>query len=496
MQTEEMNNFLKNCAKIYIQNPNIAVSSDTIYDRLRNYGLERDEFRHLIPDQISTLENNFRKSKNLLVYTHPGMPSFLQFLSTGTPDEKCAKLYLSVKKEYVGYVTERIFRFIERKKIASNSKVAKCIRADQIVLRVPCDDVPRILDFINKDKSFTDLIRYNNPFEFRCGKVGMAYDDELSYNLVISGFIATYLEQAKASNRLANVSLADFVTFYNKYYQDVFVNGSRLREYTGTRNYVALRSRVEDVGEYINNHAEVATLFYMHINNRLNNYAYYGFLENCNDLQKTNENAKRYKSMLQNPEQQYAQANAIMLEVKKLLDEYIIHSINKSQNPNAVVSSLEGFLHTNEPYITRENNFRTRFAAIDKKWFAAIMKNGTANYVENLVKDFSKTTNDPQMYELFHSAMIATGKKYGRKHLSFALHNMLEGVFSSVTNDSEFRQKLYSKKEYFSRERIMQFCKSYLTNLGYNLNRVNDIIDLYTLHLESMYSDEMEQRII
>ena len=495
MQTEEMNNFLKDCAKLYIQNPNITVSSDTIYDRLRNYGLESDELRYLIPDQISTLEENFRKSKRLLVYTHPGMPSFLQFLSDESSDLKCAKLYLSVKKEYVGYVTERIFRFIERKRIVSNSKVAKCIRADQIVLRVPYEDAPRVLDFINGDKDLTDLIRYNNPFEFRCGKVGMAYDDELSYNLVISGFIATYLEQAKASNRLANVSLSDFVTFYNKYYQDVFVNGSRLWEYTGTRVYTALRSRVEDVGEYINNHAEVATLFHMHINNQLNNYAYYGFLENCSDVITSYKNSEKYKGMLKNSGQQFNQANAITLEVKKLLDEYIIYSMNKSKNPNAVISSLEGFLHTDEPYITRENNYRARFGAIDKKWFSSIMQNGTKNYVETLIGSYNRT-NDSQMYDLFHSAMIATGKKYGRKHLSFALHNMLDGVFSSVTNDSNFRQKLYSEKEYFTRERIMQFCKSYLTNLGYNLNKVSDIIDLYTLHLESVYSDDMEKHII
>ena len=42
----EINKFLTDLAKIYSQNPNLPITSDTIYSYLMNYGFSEDELKN------------------------------------------------------------------------------------------------------------------------------------------------------------------------------------------------------------------------------------------------------------------------------------------------------------------------------------------------------------------------------------------------------------------------------------------------------------------
>lgn len=491
MQKQEMNSFLQNCAHLYLSNPNLSIEPDTIYDKIRCYGLRPDEFRQSISDQIETLEANFKSAKRLIVYTHPGMKTYLQFHSQGASGIGYAKLYVSVPKEYIGYVAERIFRFIDKKKITSCSKVHKSVSSDVIVLRIPYNEVKRVTDFINDDKSISGLIRYGSPFMYRRDKVGMAFDDELSYNLVVSGFIATYLNDLKARNSLGSASLESFISFYNKYYQDVFVNGSRLREYTGTRTFTKLRDQSDSTAEYVNNHAQVANLFLLFLNNQLDYDKYIQFVKNCNDSQIVTREIERYIGLLKQPLQQH---NTARENAQKLLNEYINYSATKNETPDIIAERLVNYLSGNDLYITRDKNFRARFGFINKRVLVEVMQNNPKNYIENFLHRTVENNAEyaTNKYELFNAAMIATARKYGPEHLAITIQKMLTGDFGSITNDSNYRLMLFKDKQNYNPDNVMYFCKLYLYEKGYNLNMVDDIIGTYAMHIGSEYIDKQK----
>ena len=484
-QIDEMDNFLKYCAKIYIQNPTIEVQTDTVLDKLRYYGLRTSDTKEKISrDRVEALIHGFDRSR-LSVYIHPKMPDYIQFHTPGFEDSKLAKLYVSAPKEYIDYVASRIFHFIDKKKIDCNAKVATNVRTDNIVIRIQEKDVKTVVDFINKDKNFTDLLQYNNPFAFRAGKISLAYDDLLTYNYVVSGFISKYLFELKKSNRLESASLEDFTKFYNQYYQDVFVNGSRVREYTATMPYQTLRTKSVSRDAYFNNHAEIAGLFLTFINNQLDLDQYTNFVSRCNDAEMVDRNIERYNKLVSQPiRPDYTK------EAQSLLNEYIVYMMNKHQDATELIFSLEGFLNISEAYITRDNNFRTRFASIDKKTFSSIMHDNPKLYIETVLGMVSISLSDTDKYNLFTAAMAATANKYGVEHLDQAIRKMLDGDFGSITNESNYRLQLFKEKEYFNRDTILYFCSLYLSSKGYNMNVVEDVINTYAMHIGYEYGNK------
>jgi uncharacterized protein Smg (DUF494 family) len=103
------------------------------------------------------------------------------------------KLYIPANSNEIQDVAIKVlFKFI-KDYIVQESKISKKIRSDNFVSRVYSkEEVDEILSYINENCS--EQIRATNPFMTRCGKVGMAMDDSISYNFMVSKLIDGYLK--------------------------------------------------------------------------------------------------------------------------------------------------------------------------------------------------------------------------------------------------------------------------------------------------------------
>ena len=245
--------------------------------------------------------------------------------------------------------------------------------------------------------------------------------------------------------------------------------------------------RSDDSDEYFNNHAEVAQLFLLFINNQLDLEKYAQFIKNCNTPELVNRNIERYRAVQNGPNQQIDRQNAIKSDVQNLVNTYIVHMARKQKSVDEIIYSLEGYLRESTSYITREEDFRTRFTAMDKNLVAMVMQNNPRKYVSGLlgIADNSITIDD--RYNLFNEAMVATARKYGVDHLRFAIYKMLQGDFSSITNESNYRLRIFKDMQNFNYDNVMFFCKLYLHDRGYNLNTVPNIVEAYIMQITNDY---------
>ena len=67
-RTNEIDGFIKGFAKIYEQNPNVPITSDSIYSELTKYDFSQEQIENKnAQDIIDKLENYYENSRNLHV---------------------------------------------------------------------------------------------------------------------------------------------------------------------------------------------------------------------------------------------------------------------------------------------------------------------------------------------------------------------------------------------------------------------------------------------
>ena len=227
---EEIENFLSDFARFYIENPNKEIENEDFYLRLKNYGFSNNELLdRKIDDNFKKWEIHFNTAKSLRVFSDT-RSSFLQFINYGfSSDSDCIKLYLSFGKNDIYECVNIIFDYIVKENIKTFSKVANVIRSDGVILRIPdVDDAVKIINFINNDNFLKTKCRITNPFLMRCGYVGMAYDKALSYNDVLSNILQKYFTKKREMHSLDRVSLNDFANFVIDVYNRYFINGDAI----------------------------------------------------------------------------------------------------------------------------------------------------------------------------------------------------------------------------------------------------------------------------
>ena len=98
----EINEFLKYFARLYEQNPNLPIESDTIYSHLANYGLTQEEINDKdIRFNFDKWIEFFRNKSNINVFHTDRQNRFLHFRNAKNLSAKCVKLYVSLPKDKI-----------------------------------------------------------------------------------------------------------------------------------------------------------------------------------------------------------------------------------------------------------------------------------------------------------------------------------------------------------------------------------------------------------
>lgn len=492
----QINEFLKYFAKIYIQNPNLEIYSDTIYSGLMNYGLTKEEIKNRsIKDNFDKWINNFRNDQNLNVYHSERQTRFLQFFSKKYASINCTKLYVSFPKDKIYNCVNKIFKFISDNNMESCSKVADRIRSDSVVLRLPSsEDAKKVINFINNDIELSGVCKEVNPFLIKEGKVGLAYDYLLSYNETLSMILENYFKDYRKNNMLNEVSLQSLreytITFYNKFTNDKNIVESFLNSELAQRNLS--RFDYEKIGLLIN-YNQVIELISKSLDMNTDIQDYFKLYEEMKSGKKEEILLENYDKVL-NSKQEEKDSKSYPQE---LLNNYIFYAKQKygADKVGYYLDNYaqEGFLRA----ITRDNNFRQMFLMyLPSSLVREITNNDVEKYIKKLLgikeENSKKEITNLDNFELFFDACVATYKKYGTLQLESAIMLATMGSYSRFTNGQfGYRNELIKRN---FKDKIPVYCKMIFENYGNDLDSTGNYIEDCIIGITNYVNEEKISR--
>lgn len=221
---EERELFFEHIKKIYMQNPNFKVTPDTIYYELSLFNVQDGKQMRISNDNLiniqARLSNDFRKKDKIKCFSNG---YFFAIENRGSYDDKTfydkmntsIKLYITCDIKNLYNVTSLVFNYMIDENIITQSKIAKEMRNDVLVVRVSTmEEAEKVSKFVNS-LDYNSLVSYN-PYILSNGKVGMTYDGTLSYNKTLSLLMNSYFNTKKNSNSLDKSTMEDFVNFIKR----------------------------------------------------------------------------------------------------------------------------------------------------------------------------------------------------------------------------------------------------------------------------------------
>ena len=221
---EERELFFEHIKKIYMQNPNFEVTPDTIYNELSLFNVQDGKQMRISNDNLiniqAQLSNDFRKKDKIKCFSNG---YFFAIENRGSYDDKTfydkmntsIKLYIACDIKNLYNVTSLVFNYMIDENIITQSKIAKEMRNDVLVVRVSTmEEAEKVSKFVNS-LDYNSLVSYN-PYILSNGKVGMTYDGTLSYNKTLSLLMNSYFNTKKNSNSLDKSTMEDFVNFIKR----------------------------------------------------------------------------------------------------------------------------------------------------------------------------------------------------------------------------------------------------------------------------------------
>ena len=223
-KSEERELFFEYIKKIYMQNPDFAVTPDTIYNELRLFNVQDGKRTKISNDNLiniqAQLSNDFRKREPATCFSDG---YFFAIENRNGYDDKtfydkmntAIKLYIACDIKNLYNVTSLVFNYMIDENIITQSKVAKEMRNDVLVVRVSTmEEAEKVSKFVNS-LDYNSSISYN-PYILSDGKVGMTYDGTLSYNKTLSLLMNNYFNGKKSSNSLDKSTMEDFINFVKR----------------------------------------------------------------------------------------------------------------------------------------------------------------------------------------------------------------------------------------------------------------------------------------
>ena len=191
---ESMDSFIKqirDIAEAYYKATGQMLDENAVYHELRRYGLKPQDWsdsEHLkdVSDFFKHWVQDYSHGPGLRVFVSISWPHFCQFKSRDELyDYEFIKLYIPLDYEHLERGAEELFTFLEEQGIVHESKIARVLRSDNVVVRLSKKDVAgakKILDFVAQNQYLQEGLNPNNPFIPTVGGVGIMSDRGGSYN--------------------------------------------------------------------------------------------------------------------------------------------------------------------------------------------------------------------------------------------------------------------------------------------------------------------------
>ena len=214
---ERVNNILNHFKQLLIDNDNLNVTENDIYNYLINTIEDNNDISKIIKScnrkygNIKYKDNIF-KSKNI--------------------DIKCInpiKIYLPTDYMHIDNTINKILNFFNKKNTGFEMKVTNKICNNDISLRLSSiKDVNKFLIFLKNNNKVKEELINTSPFCYVENNLSFAIDGNLSYISIISNYIYDYLNSKK--NDLDNISTDDFYNYIIDTYNNAFINFTKYKD--------------------------------------------------------------------------------------------------------------------------------------------------------------------------------------------------------------------------------------------------------------------------
>lgn len=397
--------FLKYIVDVYLQNPNLPISSDIIYNELSRFSTYVDEHYFIDNDSLVGvqvgLNNKFRNNNRVRTFTSRDGYFWAIENREGKSDNEffsdmynSIKLYVSVDHDNIYKISELLFNFMINENIVMQCKIAKSMRNDALVCRVSGTEsavkVSEYLNSLNYESKFRP-----NPFLFDNGKCSVAMDGRLSYNSTLANLLKQYFCFKRNENQLDNVNCDDFNNFIN--------------------NQVAMLSGVQK--EY-----------FIDLYGLSDDKKYNDFLMICNLISSNLDNALSLEQLFKYHNSRNMSVDIISDDCSKQEEDkilYVINSLTNYYSVEEVHKIIMKYIETgNVNLFTRKDGIR-----------AVISDNFTSEDVKKIISNLG--------YNAFISVSKFTYEKYGEEQLFAAIKDLFNGQgIKKFTNDSGGRSRL------------------------------------------------------
>lgn len=212
--------FLNYIRDIYLAYPSLEITEDSIYNELSHF-YEENGIRKRIGNNGLLL--NVQQSLARKFGSKFSSGGYFWFYENrknfGDTDYynklyNAIKLYISVDAENLYDVTTKIIEYIQKENVLTQTKVAKNMRNDVLVVRVSNgEEAKKVIDFVNS-LNYKSNIK-PNPFALSSGKASITRDGSLSYNGTVCNMITNYLRDCRFRNKMDSANIDGLYKYVN-----------------------------------------------------------------------------------------------------------------------------------------------------------------------------------------------------------------------------------------------------------------------------------------
>lgn len=435
-----MQYFLDMIKEYAIYNPNKEITHNFVYSQLMGFNIKNEAMPFEdVSDYFEKWINNYRNNKNIDVYKIKGREHFLWF-TNGKIRGNEIKLYVPLDKQHLYDGAKQIFDFISSTNIEHQSKIAKIIRNDNIVIRVnKMEDAQAIINYVTNNNYLQEGIMKVNPFLPSCNGVGLAMDNDYSFNSTVTDSICEFLNILRDKNRL-----------------DLFtVEG--LNQYIQTKIPTIQDEDLKDIYKLMyKTTSKQFTLqdFVSHANNKLSD-------KYTSERQRILNPVYYFEQAVINTYKKYPQnIETAILEYLKGNPNYFTNDeksrdgLKKYVNPGDVINIMRSKLK--EKYVQIPNTDKE----LIKQYTNIILNNLSFNQPKTPDK---RQTNLQEEYSVIQIAYLDTFLKYGQSQADVALNVFIKQNECKFFSGSENRDNLRKYFKGYKYEQILNVLANNLT---------------------------------
>lgn len=440
--------FLDEIKEFTISNPDKNITKEFIYSLLMQFNIQNYQMPlQSTKGHWNNWENRYISNSNINVFRSDKMKHFL-FFTKGKLSGNEIKLYVPLDFQHLENGANQLFDFISSKDISHQSKISDVIRNDDIVIRVNnLKDAQDIINFISSNSYLQEGLMKVNPFLPTCNGVGLAMDNNYSYNSTICMVISEFVNYLKQQNKIQFLTVQNLNTY--------------------------IRNNINNIKDL-----DLKDIYSLLAKTTSKNYKLQDFVNHANNKLVDEYNSKRER-----------------ITDNKFYFEKAIIITNKVHPGNEKTAILE-YLKGNPNYFTNQQSAREGLIKyVHPRDLISLMRNELSknnikipnsdselvnNYL-NLLLNRKNLNNDNVIdkFNVIKTAYINTFNKYGFRQARAALTNLLiNGESKFFTNDFKDRDKI---KLILVDDNIKKIILENIDINNLNINNINEIVDRFIL---------------